>query len=341
MHALASDALSMAQPLQLSVFATIAPLLPVTECGKADLFEALVDRLVADGYEGIEAQVSQILLIGVARFAAKLHAARIKFIGKVYSSGGPSAVPSEAGVSVDMSPTGIVHPRQGRSVGEHVAVWVAQLEECCTPALRPLLVSVSSQGGRDLFHRNGGAEALEFLSRCGEAEARLGVRVHHETHRHRVLFNPWAAVEAVRALPGLHLLADLSHYCVVTEAPCGEVELEEAVAELLPRVGHIHARVGFEEGPQVPDPRMPRFAPQLEGHARWWAAAFLHTRDRGAPLITVTPEWLPAPYCWTTTGREGGGSGSSADPLPVADVYEINVWIAAYVRALFARTVAA
>ena len=58
-------------------------------------------------------------------------------------------------------------------------------------------------------------------------------------------------------------LQDFSHYTVVCEAGPGDRCLDEAVRELVPRVHHIHARIGCENSPQV------RAAP----HALFSAAA--------------------------------------------------------------------
>lgn len=181
------------------------------------------------------------------------------------------------------------------------------------PAPPPLLLL--SQGGHDSFHARGGADADAFFSRALALEAELGVTVHHETHRGRLLFNPWDAADAVARHPRLRLLGDLSHYCAVCEAACGDAALEAAVARILPHVRHVHLRVGFAEGPQVrrqararpvpldhsatllpsqvPDPRMPAFAAQLTGHAAWWAAVFDAAAARGDAEVTATPEFLP------------------------------------------------
>ena len=115
----------------------------------------------------------------------------------------------------------------------------------------PLPLLCYSQGGHDSFHARGGADADAFFSRALALEAELGVTVHHETHRGRLLFNPWDAADAVARHPRLRLLGDLSHYCAVCEAACGDAALEAAVARILPHVRHVHLRVGFAEGPQV------------------------------------------------------------------------------------------
>ena len=308
--------------MELRVYATIAPLLPLTDCPQPDLFEALCATLARDGYYGIEAQVSQVLLIGKTRFVAALTAHNLRWIGKVYSSGGAAAVPHTAGF--------VSHPPAGRTVAEHLAVWEASVRECCTPlALRDLMDSISSQSGRDVFHRGGGAEADAWLSRALDVAEELGVAVHHETHRHRLLFSPVLTVDCLRKHARLRILGDLSHYCVVCEAPCGDLDLEEAISEIVPRIGHLHARVGFEEGPQVSDPRNPCFASHLEGHAKWWAAVFLAAQARGDKSISITPEFLPPPYAWTMLDGV----------TPVANVAEINAYMTQFVRELFARTI--
>jgi hypothetical protein len=74
-----------------------------------------------------------------------------------------------------------------------------------------------------------------------------------------------------------------THYVNVCEAPPGDADLEEAVAELVPRVTHTHARVGHEEGPQVPDVADPR-----------WAACARNDADRVKASLPVVPP-LPPP----------------------------------------------
>jgi hypothetical protein len=54
-----------------------------------------------------------------------------------------------------------------------------------------------------------------------------------------------------------------------------------------------------------------------------------HAAARGAAVFTVTPEFLPPPYCWV----------SLSDGSPVVDVSAINDDMAAFVRQLFEETV--
>ena len=46
----------------------------------------------------------------------------------------------------------------------------------------------------------------------------------------------------------------------------------EVLGMLRDRVWLIHARVGYEEGPQVPDPAAPEYAGEVKCHMGWWEA---------------------------------------------------------------------
>jgi hypothetical protein len=279
-------------PVQLQVFATIAPLLPVEKCSEEGLFESILEDLVVNrGYQGIEAQLSQILLIGKARFIAGLEKFKIKFIGKVYSSGGPSASPFEAGFKT--------HPKPGSSVEEHIAVWNASVFDVCSADLLPYLVSINSQGGRDYFHRRNNQEACLFIENALKVEYQVKIRIQHETHRYRMFNTPYSTHEILERYPTVNLLGDLSHFCVVCEVnPGGDEMVEQNMESILKRITHIHARVGFDEGPQVLHPDRPEYTKALSGFMQiWWKKVFLHhistnTRD----VLTVTPEFLPSPY---------------------------------------------
>jgi len=273
--------------------ATTFPLISNDElsgAGGAAAFDRLCASAAAAGHGALDMSVQHILLLGKAATAAALSAHGLQLIAKCYSSGGGCPT----GVAAALAHAEQPHPPQGRSVAAHIAVFAAQVREVAqSPALRPLLLAVSGQSGRDYFDES---EADAFLAAADALAAELGVRVQHETHRHRLLFSPWAARAAVARRPALRLIADLSHYLCVCEAPCEDADLAEAVAELLPRVSHTHARVGYEEGPQVPDVTDARWARHVEGHAKWWAAIMRAHCARGEALCTVTPEFLPFPY---------------------------------------------
>lgn len=307
---------------RLALIATTFPLLSLEELPPpSTAFEATCASLAARGYVGLDASIQHILYIGKARFAEVLSRHGLRFIAKCYSSGGGCL----NGHPLALANAELAHPAQGRDAASHIAVFAAQVREAAgSPLLRPLLLSVSGQSGRDYFTE---AEADAYFAASDRLAAELGVTIQHETHRHRLLFSPWAARAAVaRRGPALRLLADLSHYLCVCETGCGDPDLEEAVALLLPSVAHTHARVGFEEGPQVPDPAAPAWAAHVAGHAGWWKRIFRLHMARGEALCTVTPEFLPHPYGPVGCGRE--------------ETARHNLFIEGVVRAAWAEAVA-
>jgi hypothetical protein len=92
-----------------------------------------------------------------------------------------------------------------------------------------------------------------------------------------------------------------------------EIDIIQLCAE---RCIHIHARVGWIEGPQVADPRAPEFQPYLEAHERWWDIVWDAQAKRGMETSTLTPEYGPAPYQQVLPYTK----------MAVADIWEISRW---------------
>ncbi len=166
--------------------------------------------------------------------------------------------------------------------------------------------------------------AIDYFGRAHELARERGLFVAFETHRGRPTFNPWNTRDILRALPELRLTCDLSHWCVVCERL---VDDEEALELALSRARHAHARVGYAQGPQVPDPRAPEHRGDLERHEGWWTRIWHHARARGDAVVTMTPEFGPDGYLHAAPfTRE-----------PVGDLGDINRWMAVRLRETFAR----
>jgi hypothetical protein len=175
---------------------------------------------------------------------------------------------------------------------------------------------ITCLGGSDSWPLS---RSLEFYARALDIAASLGIEVAFETHRSRPTFHPWATAELLRALPALKLTCDLSHWCVV----CERLVDDEAALDLaLERARHVHARVGYAQGPQVADPRAPEYEPELRAHEGWWLRAAEGARARGEATFTVTPEFGPDGYlqCAPYSG------------VPVADLAPLNRWMASRLR---------
>jgi sugar phosphate isomerase/epimerase len=270
---------------------------------------AIVRKLKSLGYAGIEIPAAFVMRFGVPEFKALLEAEAMLCITQVFSSGAPPT-PGNMGL---VSSAGIAHPadasfRGTRDVKGHCAVWDGQVRE--SVRLGASLRSINSHTGKDYFSE---AEYDELFAFCVALEKEVGVPVNHETHRARVLYTPWVVPRVLAAHPDVRFTADLSHFSVVTETGAADPEVCAVVAAMTPRIRHVHARVGFEEGPQVPDPRAPKWAAYLDGYVTWCAS---RTRDRAVTRVSRVKSRVltPAPSGVSVATRRVGRLPRSRGP---------------------------
>lgn len=171
----------------------------------------------------------------------------------------------------------------------------------------PLLINCHT--GRDYFSFE---ENLALLDLAQEFEAKTGKKVAHEIHRRMFSYAPAVTHPYFDVRESLGITADFSHWVCVSE---GFLDNFSATMDLaISRAVHIHARVGYHEGPQVPDPRAPEWKDAVNKHMEWWKRIAAQRKLQGAGFMTVTPEFGPPPYM----------------PLipytrkPVADQFEVN-----------------
>lgn len=159
-------------------------------------------------------------------------------------------------------------------------------------------------------------EGCAFFEAALEVQSRLSIPVVHETHRGRLLFTPWVTAAYLERFPELRINADYSHWVNV----CERLPNDQASAMVLAnsRAGYIHGRVGYEEGPQVPDPAAPEYAAPLAWHETQWQAIRAAHIQAGAESLTFTPEYGPPTYLHTLPHTNE----------PVADLWNICLWAA-------------
>ncbi|MEJ2469048.1 MAG: hypothetical protein P8Y51_08315 [Campylobacterales bacterium] len=209
-------------------------------------------------------------------------------------------------------------PRRALGVEEHLNDLETILSR--SAELDPLFVTCI--GGLDAWSE---AESIRFFDAGMQLADKRGLGISFETHRSRSLFNPWVTHRITRALPQIALTADISHWCVVCERQMDtEIETIEAIA---PHVQHIHARVGYDQGPQVPHPAAPEYAYALETHQAAWERFWDAQRIRGLDVTTMTPEFGPDGYLHALPFTQA----------PVADLWEINRWMGETERQHFER----
>lgn len=196
----------------------------------------------------------------------------------------------------------------GQTVEEHIAGFADQYERALL--LKPLFLN--SHTGRDHFNH---ADNLEIFDHTESLAEQHGLPVYHETHRSRALFSVPSTINFLAARPRLRLTADFSHWCCVHESL---LEDQQAfVSAALSRSYHVHARVGHAQGPQVPDPRDPLWAAHLEAHLKWWRKIVELRRAEGCEMLSVCPEFGPAPYMTFLPHTK----------KPIADLWEINCFM--------------
>jgi len=191
-------------------------------------------------------------------------------------------------------------------VEAHKAEYLRRLEWLADA--KPLFIN--SQTGRDFFPFEKNREILKTAMAFASSR---GLRVLHETHRGKFSFAAATTAAFLRELPELHLSADFSHWCVVSESLLADQG--ESLDLAISRADHIHARVGFAEAPQVSDPRAPEHAEALAAHLGWWDRIVKRHRESKAETMTVTPEFGPWPYLPALPYTR----------MPVVDQWELNV----------------
>ena len=129
-----------------------------------------------------------------------------------------------------------------------------------------------------------------------ERARHYGLNISFETHRSRSFFNPWVTQRIVEQVPECLLTVDFSHWCVVCERLMDtELDVIHALAD---RVQHIHARVGYDQGPQVPHPAAPEYEYALRAHQGWWEIVWPDGYLHEAPFSREPVGDLWAMNCW-------------------------------------------
>lgn len=151
-----------------------------------------------------------------------------------------------------------------------------------------------------------------FLELGEKISKEAGIPLIHETHRARFSYSLPKTIEALSSFPTLGLTLDVSHWMVVHEQLI--TKDNPSLQRILPAVQHIHARVGFAEGPQVNNPAAPEWEQAVKVHLDIWEEII---RNYPGEVFTVTTEFGPPPYLPTVPFSN----------VPIADQWAANVWI--------------
>lgn len=177
-------------------------------------------------------------------------------------------------------------------------------------ATKPLFIN--SQTGKDYFTFDQNKALFELATQITQE---TGTPIFHETHRGKWSFAAHITREYLERLPELKITLDISHWCATAESFLEDQPA--AVQAAICAAAHFHARVGYTEGPQVPDPSIALWESALNTHLAWWDQLIEYHRKKGRDFFTVTPEFGAPPYMvlHPQTGE------------PLVNQWDINVWM--------------
>ena len=177
---------------------------------------------------------------------------------------------------------------------------------------------INSHTGKDFFSFDQNCRLIEIAQ---DISSKTNTRMLHETHRGRFSFHAYSLLPYLERFPELELVADLSHWCTVSESLLEDQE--EILEQVIPHCGHIHARVGYEHSPQVNDFRAPEWKGHVERFIGWWKKILDHHKDK--KQFTICPEFGPVSYMATEPFTQ----------KPLADQWEENIAMMKMLRDFF------
>jgi sugar phosphate isomerase/epimerase len=179
---------------------------------------------------------------------------------------------------------------------------------------KPLYINLHS--GKDFFSFEDNSKIVEYSLQVGK---QTGIPIYHETHRGRMMFAAPITNQFIKKYPDLKLTLDISHWCNVHESMLDDQP--ENISAALQRTHHIHARIGYQEGPQVADPRAPEWDYAVKAHFAWWDKVVAEKKKAGE-LITFLTEFGPPLYMQTLPYTL----------QPLSNQWEINMYMMQLLR---------
>jgi sugar phosphate isomerase/epimerase len=185
---------------------------------------------------------------------------------------------------------------------------------------KPLFINCHS--GKDYFSYEQNSELVQYTL---EQSAKAALPIYHETHRGRMCYSLPITIELLKRNPGMKLALDASHWTNVHESLLQDQK--ESLSLALAQTGHIHARIGHQEGPQVNDPRAPEWKNTLDIFLGWWDTVVNNQEAAGKKEITFLTEFGPPSYLPTLPYTQ----------LPVADQWGINEYMLGVIRGRYGK----
>ncbi|MGN0924498.1 TIM barrel protein [Ectopseudomonas mendocina] len=261
-------------------------------------WQQALDEALGAGFDGLEARIPETAAQRAIN-ARLLREQNVPYIATLFTS----------------TP---VLPRQSDSTQVHLEDLRIKLDWAAE--LGPRLVNVLP--GNDRWSLS---EQVDFFAHAVELADASSLKVCFEIHRGRSLYSPWVTLDVIRQVPELRFTSDISHWLVTCERLLDDPA--DDLSAFIERVDHIQARVGYDQGPQVPHPGAPEYAEVLAFHQRHWESIWSSQEKRGLQTTTLTPEFGPDGYLHHLPFTD----------VPVADLWQLNQWMARCERQHFHR----
>ena len=185
---------------------------------------------------------------------------------------------------------------------------------------KPLYINCHS--GKDYYSQDQNSALVQHTIR---QSAVSGIPIYHETHRGRMCYSLPLTAELLKKNPRMQLTLDASHWTNVHESLLQDQK--ENLAFALAATGHIHARIGHQEGPQVNDPRAPEWKNTVDTFLGWWDTVVKNIEDSGKDTVTFLTEFGPPTYLPTLPYTQ----------QPVADQWSINEYMLGVIRTRYGK----
>ena len=140
---------------------------------------------------------------------------------------------------------------------------------------------INSHTGKDYYDFSDNCKIIEITENISK---KYEVPIVHEIHRGRFSFHLKTLHQYLELFPRLSLVADFSHFCVVSESNLADQK--ELLTKIYPKIKHLHARIGFEQSPQVNNPFAPEWQSYLENYLNWWKEIIEYHKKRNCNQIT-------------------------------------------------------
>ncbi|WP_047246210.1 sugar phosphate isomerase/epimerase family protein [Maribacter thermophilus] len=252
-----------------------------TDWGRTSSWDTFCEKTKAAGYDGIE-----IWFPKDAEDQKNLKAALKKHDLKVgFLNGTNKSMPFQESLT---------------AYGEHLKMLTAW---------SPVYINCHTGSDFFTFEQN-----KAFIDIANQISKESNIPIYHETHRGRFSFNLPDTKTYINKIPDLNLNLDISHWMVVHESLLENQDKE--LEEILNRTHHLHARVGYAEGPQVNDPEAPEWEKAVNRHLDIWEKVITN-HWKTDNIFTLTTEFGPADYMPTLPYTR----------VPVADQWKANLYM--------------